>query len=166
MSNRRQRLELTWVGKDERPRLEPRILIEDAEKSFHAKARVTDHDIFDNLLIQGDNLLVLQALQQEFAGQVRLVYIDPPFNTGQTAAYPCATLGATDQFRPARRSDWPGRKDSPQVPGRTRAAVSGSSSGAVAQQSTEPPGQDAQTALPRLRFAGSAARRHAAARGR
>ena len=81
MSNRRQRLELTWVGKDERPRLEPRILIEDAEKSFHAKARVTDHDIFDNLLIQGDNLLVLQALQQEFAGQVRLVYIDPPFNT-------------------------------------------------------------------------------------
>ncbi|MDP3856542.1 MAG: site-specific DNA-methyltransferase [Stagnimonas sp.] len=83
MSNRKQRLELTWIGKDERPRLEPRILLEDEDKSYHAKARVTEHDIFDNILIHGDNLLALKALEQQFVGQVNCIYIDPPFNTGQ-----------------------------------------------------------------------------------
>lgn len=82
MSGRKQRLELTWIGKDERPRLEPRILLEDEEKSYHAKARVTDDDIFDNILIHGDNLLALKALEQEFAGKVKCIYIDPPYNTG------------------------------------------------------------------------------------
>lgn len=82
MSNRKQRLELTWIGKDERPRLEPRILLEDAEKSHHAKARVTDHDIFDNILIHGDNLLALKALEHEYTGKVKCVFIDPPYNTG------------------------------------------------------------------------------------
>lgn len=82
MSNRKQRLELTWIGKDERPRLEPRILLEDADKSYHARARVTDHDIFDNILIQGDNLLALKALEQDFTGKVKCVFIDPPYNTG------------------------------------------------------------------------------------
>ena len=82
MNNRKQRLELTWIGKDDRPRLEPRILIEDTAKSYHARARVTDHDIFDNILIQGDNLLALKALEQDFAGKVKCVFIDPPYNTG------------------------------------------------------------------------------------
>ncbi len=82
MSNRKQRLELTWIGKDDRPRLEPRILLEDADESYHAKARVTDHDIFDNILIHGDNLLALKALEQEYAGKVKCVFIDPPYNTG------------------------------------------------------------------------------------
>jgi adenine-specific DNA-methyltransferase len=82
MSARKQRLELTWIGKDERPRLEPRILLEDTDKSYHAKARVTDHDIFDNILIQGDNLLALKALETEYTGKVKCVYIDPPYNTG------------------------------------------------------------------------------------
>ncbi|WP_186172331.1 site-specific DNA-methyltransferase [Burkholderia gladioli] len=82
MSNRKQRLELTWIGKDERPRLEPRILLEDAEKSHHAKALFTDHDIFDNVLIQGDNLLALKALEQEYTGKVKCIFIDPPYNTG------------------------------------------------------------------------------------
>jgi len=82
MSSRRQRLELTWIGKDERPRLEPRILLEEPDKSYHAKARVTDHDIFDNILIHGDNLLALKALEQEFTDQVKCIFIDPPYNTG------------------------------------------------------------------------------------
>lgn len=83
MSTRKQRLELTWIGKDDRPRLEPRILLEDAEMSCHAKTHVTDRDIFDNILIHGDNLLALKALEQEFEGQVQAIYIDPPFNTGE-----------------------------------------------------------------------------------
>jgi adenine-specific DNA-methyltransferase len=80
---RKPKLELTWIGKENRPRLEPRILLEDAARSYHAKHRVTAKDLFDNRLIYGDNLLALKALEQEFAGKVKLVYIDPPFNTGQ-----------------------------------------------------------------------------------
>jgi len=80
--SRKQRLELTWIGKDERPRLEPRILLEDTEKSYHAQHRVTEQDIFDNRLIFGDNLLALKALEQEFTGKVKCIFIDPPYNTG------------------------------------------------------------------------------------
>lgn len=80
--NKLQKLELTWIGKDQRPRLEPRILLEDPARSYHAKQRVTDKDIFDNRLIKGDNLLALKALEAEFAGQVKCVFIDPPYNTG------------------------------------------------------------------------------------
>lgn len=78
----KQKLELTWIGKENRPRLEPRILLEDPEKSYHAPHRVTDHDIFDNRLIFGDNLLALKALEQEFTGKIKCIYIDPPYNTG------------------------------------------------------------------------------------
>ncbi len=78
----KQKLELTWIGKGKRPKLEPRILLEDAEKSYHAKQRVTESDVFDNRLIFGDNLLALKALEQEFAGKVKCVFIDPPYNTG------------------------------------------------------------------------------------
>lgn len=78
----KQKLELTWIGKDVRPKLEPRILLEDPTKSYHAKHRVSDNDIFDNRLIFGDNLLALKALEQEFAGKVKCVFIDPPYNTG------------------------------------------------------------------------------------
>jgi len=81
MSNK-QKLELTWIGKENRPKLEPRILLEDPAKSYHAKHRVTDHDQFDNRLIFGDNLLGLKALEAEFAGKVRCASIDPPYNTG------------------------------------------------------------------------------------
>ena len=67
--SRKQKLELTWVGKDERPRLEPRILLEDPALSHHAAHRVGDADRFDNLLIHGDNLLALKALEQQFRGR-------------------------------------------------------------------------------------------------
>lgn len=78
----KQKLELTWIGKDQRPRLEPRILLEDPSRSYHAKQRVTENDLFDNRLIKGDNLLALKALEAEFTGKVKCVFIDPPYNTG------------------------------------------------------------------------------------
>lgn len=78
----KQRLELTWIGKEKRPKLEPRILLEDPAKSYHAGHRVSDSDSFDNRLIFGDNLLALKALEAEFAGRVKCVFIDPPYNTG------------------------------------------------------------------------------------
>lgn len=70
------KLELTWVGKydDEKP-VEPRILVEDKEKSYG------DPDS-GNMLIHGDNLIALQALQQDFAGRIKCIFIDPPYNTG------------------------------------------------------------------------------------
>jgi adenine-specific DNA-methyltransferase len=71
----RGKLELTWVGKDERPRLEPRVLVEDPSKSYGDPNS-------ENMLIFGDNLLALKALEQDFAGLIKCIYIDPPYNTG------------------------------------------------------------------------------------
>jgi adenine-specific DNA-methyltransferase len=82
MAAKHTRLELTWIGKDERPRLEPRILLEDQDLSYHSKARVARDDIYDNILIQGDNLLALKALEREYTGRIKCIYIDPPYNTG------------------------------------------------------------------------------------
>ena len=81
MSNK-QKLELTWIGKENRPKLEPRILLGDPAKSYHAPHRVTESDLFDNRLICGDNLLALKALEHEFIGKIKCIYIDPPYNTG------------------------------------------------------------------------------------
>ena len=69
------KLELTWVGKDEEEKLEPRILIEDKSKTYG------DSDT-ENMLIHGDNLLALKALEGEYTGKVKCIYIDPPYNTG------------------------------------------------------------------------------------
>lgn len=85
--SKKQKLELTWVGKENRPRLEPRILIEDPAKSYHAAARVSGADIFDNVLIHGDNLLALKALEADYGGKVKCVFIDPPYNTGSAFAH-------------------------------------------------------------------------------
>lgn len=82
MANKKQRLELSWIGKENRPKLEPRILLEDPEESYHAKHKLSKNDIFDNKLIFGDNLLALKALEQTYAGKLRCIYIDPPYNTG------------------------------------------------------------------------------------
>ena len=76
MSNpKSQKLELTWIGKGEEPQLEPRILIENPEYSYGDPAS-------ENMLIHGDNLLALKALEQDYAGKVKCIYIDPPYNTG------------------------------------------------------------------------------------
>lgn len=83
MAPKKNKLELTWIGKDNRPRLEPRILIEEPEFSHHAPVR-REGDIFNNMLIHGDNLLALKALETDPAvcGKVKCVFIDPPYNTG------------------------------------------------------------------------------------
>jgi adenine-specific DNA-methyltransferase len=71
-----QKLELTWIGKGNDPQIEPRILLHDATKDYGDPAA-------DNMLIHGDNLLALKALEQRFAGKVKCIYIDPPYNTGE-----------------------------------------------------------------------------------
>ncbi|MCL4519727.1 MAG: site-specific DNA-methyltransferase, partial [Thaumarchaeota archaeon] len=86
MLNNKPKLELTWIGKGEQPKLEPRILIEDPEKSYgEHRSPISKGGIeggFDNMLIYGDNLLALKALEQDFAGKIKCIYIDPPYNTG------------------------------------------------------------------------------------
>jgi adenine-specific DNA-methyltransferase len=75
MAKQLQKLELTWIGKGNEPKLEPRILIEDPNKSFGDPKS-------ENMLIHGDNLLALKALEQQFSGQIKCVCVDPPYNTG------------------------------------------------------------------------------------
>src|SRR5215475_7529676 len=72
--SKRQKLERTWIGKEHWPKLEPCILLEDPKKSYHA--------LFYNRLIFGDNLPALKALEQEFTGKIKCIYIDPPYHTG------------------------------------------------------------------------------------
>ena len=74
------RLELTWVGKNDEPTVEPRILLEDKSKSYGDPQS-------KNMLIHGDNLIALQALQQDFSGRIKCIYIDPPYNTGSAFEY-------------------------------------------------------------------------------
>lgn len=78
----KQQLELTWIGKENPPYLEPCNLLHDPAQSYRAASRVADHDLFDNRLIFGDNLRALPVMQREFAGKIKCIYIDPPYNTG------------------------------------------------------------------------------------
>lgn len=84
--NNKNKLELTWIGKyDKHDPLEPRILIENKEYSYgHPETGVLPNGKpwNGNMLIHGDNLLALKALEQDFAGQIKCIYIDPPYNTG------------------------------------------------------------------------------------
>lgn len=86
-----QKLELTWVGKyDEQKPLEPRILIENPEYSYgevETGVLPNGKQWKGNMLIHGDNLLALKALEQDYAGQVKCIYIDPPYNTGNAFEY-------------------------------------------------------------------------------
>ena len=92
MTTTKQKLELTWIGKDKRPRLEPRIFLEDKSLSYQSAKVITTEEgeantaFNDNLLIHGDNLLALKALEHQYAGKVKCVYIDPPYNTGSAFA--------------------------------------------------------------------------------
>ena len=97
MTEKLTRLELTWPGKEDRFNPEPRILLEDKEKSFsyekdtdsfakelfdRMEAETKVVPTYDNMLIHGDNLLALKALEQDYTGKVKCIYIDPPYNTG------------------------------------------------------------------------------------
>lgn len=84
------KLELMWPGKENRLNPEPRILIEDEAKSYSKPIPQVDtllpqdgvEPTFDNMLIHGDNLLALKALEQDYTGKIKCIYIDPPYNTG------------------------------------------------------------------------------------
>ncbi len=80
MAKNNQKLELTWIGKDKEINLEPRILVEVPEKNYGDTNT-------ENMLIHGDNLLALKALEQDYSGKIKCIYIDPPYNTGSAFAH-------------------------------------------------------------------------------
>jgi adenine-specific DNA-methyltransferase len=76
--------EFTWVGK--------RAAIAEAGRSIRKTLRPCpqesrDWDTTENLYIEGDNLDVLKLLQESYLGKVKMVYIDPPYNTGSDFVY-------------------------------------------------------------------------------
>ena len=83
--------------------LDPKVLTnaklfdKDGEKDFSQFNRNENGTITDNLIIKGNNLLALHSLKKEFAGKVKLIYIDPPFNTGNDS------FGYNDKFN---HSSW------------------------------------------------------------
>lgn len=76
------KLELNWIGKENKIKVEPRILIENPQLS-----NIKNDDKTENMIIHGDNLLTLKALEKDYAGKVKCIYIDPPYNTGSAFEY-------------------------------------------------------------------------------
>jgi adenine-specific DNA-methyltransferase len=74
------KLELTWIGKGEEPKLEPRILVENPENSY-------GNPKSENMLIHGDNLLALKALEKKWLNRLKCIYIDPPYNSGNAFSH-------------------------------------------------------------------------------
>ncbi|BCG13872.1 site-specific DNA-methyltransferase [Vibrio alginolyticus] len=84
------KLELSWIGKDKLPRLEPRIFLESKEYSYFNVSVDIGQDSeqeFSNLLIKSDNLLALKALEQDYTSKVKCIVIDPPYNTGSAFSH-------------------------------------------------------------------------------
>ena len=76
--------EFTWVGK--------KAAIVEANKPIRATLRPcpeesVNWDMTENLYIEGDNLQVLKLLQESYLGKVKMIYIDPPYNTGSDFVY-------------------------------------------------------------------------------
>ncbi|WP_300228009.1 site-specific DNA-methyltransferase [uncultured Bacteroides sp.] len=86
-----QKLELTWIGKDDvQESLEPRILIENPKYSYGMVEETTlpgGKPWHGNMLVHGDNLLALKSLVSMYAGEVKCIYIDPPYNTNAATDY-------------------------------------------------------------------------------
>ena len=79
-----ERYQFTWPGK-QAAKLEARRPISKALRP--ARAESVDFETTRNLYIEGDNLDALKQLRNTYAGQVKMIYIDPPYNTGNDFVY-------------------------------------------------------------------------------
>lgn len=80
----RERYQFTWPGKRE-AKLEARRPIKRTMRPCPEKSK--DWDTTENLYIEGDNLEALKIMRETYAGKVKLIYIDPPYNTGHDFVY-------------------------------------------------------------------------------
>ncbi|ARK25598.1 cytosine methyltransferase [Sporosarcina sp. P37] len=62
--------------------LSPKVLTNIKKHDKHGEHEVTNIDDNDNLIVKGNNLIALHSLKERYAGKVKLIYIDPPYNTG------------------------------------------------------------------------------------
>ena len=85
MDEREEKYGLNWHGKRQARQL---ALTPSARaRSGHARKTASTGIRHRNLMIEGDNLEVLKLLQKSYAGKVKLIYIDPPYNTGKEFIY-------------------------------------------------------------------------------
>lgn len=87
--------EFTWVGK--------KAAIVEANKPIRktlrpCKEESVNWDTTENLYIEGDNLEVLKLLQESYLGKVKMIYIDPPYNTGHDFVYPDSFIMDNDDY--------------------------------------------------------------------
>lgn len=91
----RERYQFTWPGKRESKRLAREPI---AKTLRPVKERSKDWDTTKNLYIEGDNLDALKLLRENYAGKVKLIYIDPPYNTGHDFVYDDDFSQTQDEF--------------------------------------------------------------------
>ena len=91
----RERYQFTWPGKREAKRLAREPI---AKTLRPVKERSKDWDTTRNLYIEGDNLDALKLLRENYAGKVKLIYIDPPYNTGHDFVYDDDFSQTQDEF--------------------------------------------------------------------
>lgn len=91
----RERYQFTWPGKREAKRLAREPI---AKTLRPVKERSKDWDTTKNLYIEGDNLDTLKLLRENYAGKVKLIYIDPPYNTGHDFVYDDDFSQTQDEF--------------------------------------------------------------------
>ena len=75
-----EKYELTWAGKADAKRIAREDIIGKTLKYIPEESK--DADTTENLYIEGDNLEVLKLLRQNYYGAIKMIYIDPPYNTG------------------------------------------------------------------------------------
>lgn len=85
VDDKEERYGLNWHGKRQARQL---ALTPSRGTLRPCKDESVDWDNTKNLMIEGDNLEVLKLLQKSYAGKVKLIYIDPPYNTGKDFVYP------------------------------------------------------------------------------
>lgn len=80
-----EKYELTWAGKKNAKRIAQEDVIGRTLKFIPEDSK--DADTTENLYIEGDNLEVLKLLRQNYYGAIKMIYIDPPYNTGNDFVY-------------------------------------------------------------------------------
>ncbi|KIQ95372.1 putative methyltransferase [Anoxybacillus thermarum] len=81
----KERYELNWVGKNEAIKT---IQVQSSGTLIPVIDESINFDKTENIIIEGDNLEVLKILQRSYYGKIKMIYIDPPYNTGNDFIYP------------------------------------------------------------------------------
>ena len=116
--NRRERYGMDWPGKKDGLKLIQQTSVGSLKP---CREESVDFDDTENLFIEGDNLEVLKLLQKSYYGKIKMIYIDPPYNTGKEFIYPDHYAESLDTYLEyAGLADDEGRKFSTNTPNEGR----------------------------------------------